>query len=112
MHKKSNSEETEEDEESVNKDLEAHLIEDVTDNQGVYYSSFKFLEELGAGTFGKVFKVLKNESNEIYAMKILSKKKLINDFQLKYALTECNVLKKASKHPFIVTLHYAFQVFI
>lgn len=73
-------------------------------------SSFKFVEELGSGTFGKVFKVVKEGSTQVYAMKILSKKRLISDNQLKYAVTECNVLKMASKNPFIVTLHYAFQV--
>lgn len=87
-----------------------HLSEDKVENKNVSLSSFKLLEELGSGTFGKVFKVMKQDSSKIYAMKILSKKKLISDNQLRYAVTECNVLKMASKNPFIVTLHYAFQV--
>lgn len=41
-------------------------------------------------------------------MKIINKKYLIRNQQLRYAVTECNVLKQA-KHPFIITLHYAFQ---
>jgi len=41
-------------------------------------------------------------------MKILSKKYLIKNGQLRYAVTECNVLKQAN-NPFILTLHYAFQ---
>jgi len=41
-------------------------------------------------------------------MKILSKKYLIKNSQLRYAVTECNVLKQV-KHPFIIGLHYAFQ---
>ncbi len=41
-------------------------------------------------------------------MKILSKKYLIKNQQLRYAVTECNVLKQV-RHPFIIGLHYAFQ---
>lgn len=42
-------------------------------------------------------------------MKVLNKKKLITYNQLKYAVTEANILKRAN-HPFILKLHYAFQV--
>jgi len=66
------------------------------------------LQTLGSGTFGKVFKVKLKTNGNIYAMKIINKKYLIRNQQLRYAVTECNVLKQA-KHPFIITLHYAFQ---
>lgn len=39
-------------------------------------SSFKFLSQLGAGSFGKVYKVKSNESNNVYALKVLSKNQL------------------------------------
>ena len=41
-------------------------------------------------------------------MKILNKKKLIGKKQLKYAVSEANILKKVD-FPFIIKLHYAFQ---
>lgn len=41
-------------------------------------------------------------------MKVINKKYLIRNQQLRYAVTECNVLKQIS-HPFIIKLHYAFQ---
>ena len=63
---------------------------------------------MGQGSFGKVLKVKLKSTGKIYAMKILNKKNLMKQRLLRYAVTECNVLKKAS-HPFIVTLHYAFQ---
>jgi len=44
-------------------------------------------------------------------MKVLKKKNLILKKQLRYAISEANILKK-SDHPFILTLHYSFQVFI
>jgi serum/glucocorticoid-regulated kinase 2 len=76
--------------------------------KGINFSSFDILETLGSGTFGKVFKVRLKTTGDIYAMKIINKKYLIRNQQLRYAVTECNVLKQA-QHPFIITLHYAFQ---
>jgi tRNA A-37 threonylcarbamoyl transferase component Bud32 len=87
---------------------EVKLNEDATLLKGITFNSFEILECLGSGTFGKVFKVKLKDTEKIYAMKIINKKFLIKNQQLRYAVTECNVLKQA-KHPFIITLHYAFQ---
>ena len=69
---------------------------------------FKILNIIGNGTFGKVFKVKCLLDNNIYAMKVLRKKFLLDNNQLKYALSEINILKKCS-HPFIIKLHFSFQ---
>lgn len=86
------------------------LDDEDSQKKGISYSSFKIIEELGEGTFGKVFKVTLLNEEKIYAMKVLGKRNLIRNNQLRYAVTECNVLKNASKCPYIVSLHYAFQV--
>jgi serum/glucocorticoid-regulated kinase 2 len=91
-----------------NTEEEVKLIDDSTLTKGITFASFDVLECLGSGTFGKVFKVKLKDSGQIFAMKIINKKFLIKNQQLRYAVTECNVLKLA-KHPFIITLHYAFQ---
>lgn len=91
-----------------NEEEEAKLIDDSSLTKGINYSSFDILECLGSGTFGKVFKVKLKQNGNIYAMKIINKKYLIKNQQLRYAVTECNVLKQA-QHPFIITLHFAFQ---
>jgi serine/threonine protein kinase len=44
----------------------------------------------------------------VYALKVLNKKKLIAKKQLKYAVSEANILKKMNSQ-FIISLHYAFQ---
>lgn len=41
-------------------------------------------------------------------MKVLKKAFLARRNHLKYAITECNVLRECD-HPFIIKLHYAFQ---
>ena len=88
-----------------NKEL---LLEDATIKQGITFESFEILSLLGSGSFGKVCKVRLKQTNEIFAMKILNKEFLIKNRLLKYAISECNILKQ-SKCPFIITLHYAFQ---
>ena len=84
------------------------LIEDATLKQGITFESFEIISLIGSGSFGKVCKVRLKQTNEIFAMKILNKQFLIKKKLLKYAITECNILKQA-KCPFIITLHYAFQ---
>lgn len=74
----------------------------------VQFDSFEVLKILGSGAFGKVFLVRKKDNNRVYAMKALKKRNLIIKKQLKYAVTEANVLKQC-QHPFILGLHYAFQ---
>lgn len=78
------------------------------EDENVGFKSFEILEVLGQGTFGKVFKVKKKDDGNIFAMKVLKKSVLARNKHLKYAITECNVLKKAD-HPFIIRLHYSFQ---
>ena len=74
---------------------------------GIGFKSFDILEVLGHGAFGKVFKCrLKNKEHE-YAMKVLKKAFLYRNKHLKYAITECNILKQAD-HPYIIKMHYSF----
>lgn len=44
-----------------------------------------------------------------YAMKVLNKELLYRRKQIKYAQSEANILEVAN-HPFILSLHFAFQV--
>ena len=70
---------------------------------------FEVIEQLGKGSFGSVYLVKKNDDseNKYYAMKILEKKKVLNDNLLRYAKTERNVLSLAA-HQFVVGLNFAF----
>ena len=76
---------------------------------GITFSSFDITEVLGQGTFGKVFKVnLKSDTDKTpLAMKVLDKQFLVKNNHLKYAISESNILKRAS-HPFVLKLHYSF----
>ena len=71
-------------------------------------SSFDFLYVIGKGGFGKVWKVYHKKSKETYALKEMSKAKIIDrksQLSVKY---ERDLLSKLN-HPFIINMHYAFQ---
>jgi serine/threonine protein kinase len=62
---------------------------------------------LGTGSFGEVYLVEKISNGSYYAMKVLTKSKIMGNNLTRYALTERNVLSIAD-HPYIVKLNYAF----
>jgi serine/threonine protein kinase len=70
--------------------------------------SFIAHKVLGKGSFGEVYLVEKLSTKTLYAMKVLSKAKIMSQNLVKYALTERKVLSSVN-HPFIVRLHFAFQ---
>lgn len=69
---------------------------------------FKKIRLLGKGDVGKVYLVRENASNKLYALKVLSKKEMIERNKIKRALAEQEILS-TSNHPFIVTLYHSFQ---
>ncbi|XP_025200674.1 ribosomal protein S6 kinase beta-2-like [Melanaphis sacchari] len=73
---------------------------------------FEILKVLGKGGYGKVFQVRKktgNDTNQVFAMKVLRKATIVrNSKDMAHTKAERNILE-AVKHPFIVNLFYAFQ---
>lgn len=82
----------------------ATKVLDVTVDQ----TSFEKIRLLGKGDVGKVFLVKEKASKRLYAMKVLSKKEMIERNKIKRALAEQEILA-TSNHPFIVTLYHSFQ---
>jgi serum/glucocorticoid-regulated kinase 2 len=87
---------------------ELDFEEDDEENGNVSFQSFEVIQEIGVGSFGTVFKVVKKDNGKRYAMKVLSKQELKRNNQLKYAVAECKILKKLNS-PFIIPLFWAFQ---
>ncbi|KAH9301500.1 hypothetical protein KI387_013083, partial [Taxus chinensis] len=70
---------------------------------------FELLRVVGQGAFGKVFQVRrKGTPDEIYAMKVMRKDKIITGNHVDYMKAERDILTKVD-HPFIVQLRYSFQ---
>jgi serine/threonine protein kinase len=71
-------------------------------------NDFTLLKLIGQGGYGKVYQVQKKDTEHVYAMKVLRKKHLITTGALEGTMVEREVLRSI-RHPFIVSLHYAFQ---
>ena len=71
-------------------------------------NNFEFLYIIGRGGFGKVWKVKSKKTNKYYALKQMSKVKIIDKKSIKSINSERELLSKIY-NPFIVNMHYAFQ---
>ena len=83
----------------------------ITINQDIYplsSNSFEFKYVIGKGGFGKVWKVIFKKTNQLYALKQMSKAKIIDKKSERSIKYERDLLAKIH-HPFIVNMHYAFQ---
>ncbi|KAK8085595.1 hypothetical protein PG997_006866 [Apiospora hydei] len=72
---------------------------------------FQILRLIGKGTFGQVYQVRKKDSNRIYAMKVLSKKVIVQKKEVAHTVGERNILVRTAmaESPFIVGLKFSFQ---
>ena len=71
-------------------------------------SNFEFLYIIGRGGFGKVWSVKSKKTNKYYALKQMSKVKIIDKKSIKSINSERELLSELYS-PFIVNMHYAFQ---
>ena len=71
-------------------------------------SNFEFLHIIGRGGFGKVWSVKSKKTNKHYALKQMSKVKIIDKKSIKSINSERELLSELYS-PFIVNMHYAFQ---
>lgn len=87
---------------------ESQLMEKGRKHRQVTIDDFELLKVIGRGSFGKVMQVRKKDTGTVYAMKILKKVKLVAANQIINTKTERHLLKSL-KHPFLISLQYAFQ---
>lgn len=92
---------------------EIHLQMDFqkTDKKQFGPNDFQILKLIGKGTFGQVYQVKKKDTQRIYAMKVLSKKVIIQKKEVAHTLGERNILVRTAMadSPFIVGLKFSFQ---
>ncbi len=77
-------------------------------NNSINRNNFKFLYVIGKGGFGRVWKIQSKKLKKIYALKEMSKLKIIDKKSEKSINSERKFLSKLH-HTFIVNMHYAFQ---
>jgi len=98
-----------------NEDSEIIEITESTVNPGgskCKHSDFQLLKLLGTGQYGKVFLVRKlvgNDINRVFAMKVLKKASIVVDAKYTAHIKAERSILECVRHPFIVDLIYAFQ---
>ena len=82
-----------------------------TDKKHFGPEDFQILKLIGKGTFGQVYQVRKKDTQRIYAMKVLSKKVIVQKKEVAHTLGERNILVRTAMadSPFIVGLKFSFQ---
>ncbi|KAJ3448894.1 serine/threonine-protein kinase pkga-related [Anaeramoeba flamelloides] len=71
-------------------------------------SDFTLIKHIASGGYGKVFLAEMNQTNDIYAIKILKKENMISKNQAQHIKSEKNIMLK-NGNDFIVKLYYSFQ---
>ena len=80
----------------------------IQSHNSLHKSDFKFLYVIGKGGFGRVWKIQSKKTKTKYALKEMSKVRIIDKKSEKSINSEREFLSKLN-HPFIVNMHYAFQ---
>jgi serine/threonine protein kinase len=70
-------------------------------------SAFNYQYCIGKGGFGKVWKVERKKTKQQYAMKEMSKARILTKRSLKSVMNERQILTQLN-NPFIVNMYYAF----
>lgn len=95
----------------VSGEIRMEMRFETTDQKQVGPDDFQILNLIGKGTFGQVYQVKKKDTERIYAMKVLSKKVIIQKKEVAHTLGERNILVRTAMtmSPFIVGLKFSFQ---
>ena len=86
----------------------SNQIQKQNQSNSLHKNNFKFLYVIGKGGFGRVWKIQSKKTKIKYALKEMSKLKIIDKKSEKSINSEREFLSKLN-HPFIVNMHYAFQ---
>ncbi|CAD8135973.1 unnamed protein product [Paramecium octaurelia] len=88
---------------NINEKKEDMLESDITS-----ISNFQFIDAIGRGGFGKVWKVKKKKNTLFYALKVMSKAKIILKKSVQSVLNERQLLSNV-RHGFMINMQCAFQ---
>ncbi|KAL8895282.1 MAG: hypothetical protein Q9192_003734 [Flavoplaca navasiana] len=98
-------------EDRVSGEIHLEICFHKTDKKHFGPEDFQILKLIGRGTFGQVFLVRKKDTQRLYAMKVLSKKVIVQKKEVAHTLGERNILVRTAMadSPFIVGLKFSFQ---
>lgn len=97
------------DDQEVTGDVRLQVTYSHSKRSSITRDDFKIKRMIGEGPTGKVYEVVKKDSNRVYAMKVMSKRLLVAENELDHVFTERNMLVNELSSPFIAGLKYSFQ---
>lgn len=72
-------------------------------------TGYVFLDVIAKGAYGKVYKVQKQETGQIFALKVISKAMIVAENAIKQAKEEVGIQRMVGHHPFIVSSVHRWQ---
>ena len=72
-------------------------------------NSFSTISVIGKGSYAKVLLVRKTSTNQVFALKVLKKSKIMDKEKENKVFSERQIMIELSNFPFIVKLHNSFQ---
>lgn len=82
---------------------------DYKDAKNITLESFTTVSVLGKGSYAKVLLVKKKDTGQLYALKILKKKAVLEKNQERHVQAEREILSRMNNCPFFVRFFYSFQ---
>ncbi|XP_034182384.1 ribosomal protein S6 kinase like [Osmia lignaria lignaria] len=71
--------------------------------------AFTFISVIARGAYGKVYKIQKNDSGQYFALKVISKAKVVAENGIMQAKQEVSIQKLVGHHPFILNCSHRWQ---
>ncbi|XP_011691247.1 PREDICTED: RAC family serine/threonine-protein kinase homolog isoform X1 [Wasmannia auropunctata] len=72
-------------------------------------TGYVFLDVIAKGAYGKVYKVQKQETSQVFALKVISKAMIVEENCVRQAKEEAAILRMVGHHPFIVNSVHRWQ---
>ncbi|XP_047365499.1 serine/threonine-protein kinase S6KL-like isoform X1 [Vespa velutina] len=72
-------------------------------------TEYSFLDVIAKGAYGRVYKVQSRENRQVFALKVISKAKIITENAVTQAKQEVAIQRMVGHHPFIVNSTHRWQ---
>ncbi|XP_011879706.1 PREDICTED: putative serine/threonine-protein kinase PRKY [Vollenhovia emeryi] len=72
-------------------------------------TGYVFLDVIAKGAYGQVYKVQKQETGQVFALKVISKAMIVAENCVKQAKEEAAILRMVGHHPFVVNSVHRWQ---
>ncbi|KAL6255238.1 hypothetical protein P5V15_013576 [Pogonomyrmex californicus] len=72
-------------------------------------TGYSFLDVIAKGAYGKVCRVQKQETSQVFALKVISKAMIVAENSVQQAKEEAAILRMVGHHPFIVNSVHRWQ---